>query len=242
MISTRTAYDLVYQALRETGTVSLGDTLDDNVAQEALLVLNAIRAEHSLNVKNYYIFDQTFQAPINRTNITLGTSVAGPGDIAIRPQNITQVTVISGSPLGAAVNYTVPIRPYEEYRALTLQNIFAIPQFAYIDNSYPLQNIWFYPGLSAGWYVRVLGMSYLIEYENLSDPYIDPPEWFSPLYLELGLRLCGRYGTDPTTGLVEQHSGAWKHIKAHMFSSRLKRAPNGLKTPTGASFSFYAGQ
>jgi hypothetical protein len=240
MIASRTIYDLVALALRQCGIISLGDSIADPVAQEALLTLNTIRAEWSINTKNYKIFDETYLSTGNAQSITLGTDpINGPGDIAVRPQSIDQVVVISGAP-GTSVNYRIDIEPYENYTALARQNVFAIPQKAFIDNSYPVQNIWFYPGLTAGWTVRVQGMSYMTDYENLTDPYIDPPEFFTALYLALALALAPKYGIDLADGAVQQASGAIKHIKAHMLTTRLKQMAPGLKT-VSSSFNFYSG-
>lgn len=235
MISNTRAYDLVYLALREIGVAALGDTVHDDVSREALKVLNSIRAEWSLKAKNYKLYDETFTATTSTTHVSMGAG----GDILTRPNRIDLVTVISGTP-GPGLNFTLNIRPYESYRSITLTNIYAIPTDAYIDNSYPQQNIWLYPGLSAEWSLRVVGTSYMTEYELLDDPYIDPPEYFSALYLQLALRLAPMYGIDVPQGVVIQAQGAMKHIKANLFSSSLKSMPNGIKSSNN-NFSFYGG-
>ena len=236
MISDKRVYDLLYLALREIGVAALGDTVDDDVIQEALLVLNAIRAEISLPGKNYTIYDQTFVATGNKPSITLGTG----GDIATRPNRITDVILISGDP-AVGVNYRLKIRPWEMYREVALPNIYAVPNFAYIDNNYPLQTIYLYPGLTSGWSIRVVGGGYMTEYEHISDPFIDPPEYFSPLYLTLALRMAPKYGVDLPEAVHIQASSAMKHIKAKLFATGLRPTPNGLKTGQGA-FNFYAGR
>lgn len=238
MISTLTAYDIVHKALRVTGVVGLGDSVDPLVSQEALMLLNALRAEWSLNVKNYAKYDQTYTATGNKQFITLGTSALGvPGDIATRPNDITDIVIINGTPGSANNNFPIEIRPYTDYRNLVVQNIFAVPQIAYIDNEYPLQNIYLYPGLSSGWSIRVMGNRYMTEYENIGDRFIDPPEYFDALYLNLALRLAPLYGAQLNDGVVQQAAGALKHIKHHMLMTRMGIMANGLRNQgTGINF------
>ena len=234
--ATSTVYDLLFLALREVGIISLGDVVPANVMQEAMLVLNSIRAGWSLNVKNYQIYDQVVTIGAQTPSISLGVG----GDIATRPSSIDQVTVIAGSNPGSNLVHNVPIFPYEDYRSLVLTNVFAVPAGAYIDTSYPKQNIWFYPGLCAGWSVRVQGMAYMTDYANVSDPFMDPPEWFAPLYLAPGLRLAPKYGVDMDSVVYQQCAGELKHLTANMMTMRIRNMPNGLKQ-RGSGFNFYAG-
>lgn len=240
MISTMTAYDVIHAALRVCGVVGLGDSVDPLVSQEALRILNGYRAEISLNVKNYAKYDETYTATTNKQFITLGTQIAGgvvPGDIAIRPNEITNIVVINGTPGSSNNNFPIEIRPYTDYRNLVVQNIYAVPQIAYIDNEYPYQNVYLYPGLSSGWSIRVMGTRYMTEYENIGDPFIDPPEYFDALYLNLALRLAPLYGAQLNEGVVQQAASAMKHIKHHMLMSRIGIMPNGLMNQgTGVNF------
>jgi hypothetical protein len=238
MISTLRAYDVVHKALRVTGVVGLGDAVDPLVSQEALMLLNGMRAEWSLNVKNYAKYDQTYTATGDKQFITLGIDSLGiPGDIASRPNEITHIVIINGDPTAANNNFPIEIRPYSDYRNLVVQNIFAVPQIAYVDTEYPLQNVYLYPGLSSGWSVRVIGSKYMTEYENIADNFIDPPEYFDALYLNLALRLAPLYGSQLNDGVVQQAAGALKHIKHHMLMTRMGIMPNGLHNQgTGVNF------
>jgi hypothetical protein len=239
VIGTETAYDLLYSALRRVGVVALGDTVDPAVAQEALLELNAIRAEWSLNNKNYNIYDQTFTAIAPMMSVTLGTAIAGPGNFPSRPTNVDQITVISGTP-GLGINYPVQILPYEAYQREAIQNIVSIPDKAYINTGFPLMTIYFLPGLAQGWSVRVMGSAYMTEYETVSDQFMDPPEYWSPLDLVLTLRLAVKWGVDLPQGVVIQANSALKHIQAANFVSNMEQMENGLISGH-SGFNFFAG-
>ena len=239
MIGTETAYDLLYSSLRRVGVVALGDTVDPAVAQEALLELNAIRQEWSLNNKNYTIYDQFFTATSPMFNLTLGTSGAGPGNIPTRPTNIDQVTVISGTP-GLGINYPVEILSYEAYQREPIQNIAAIPTKAYIDTSFPIQNVWLLPGLQEGWSIRIMGAAYMTEYETVSDQFMDPPEYWSPLDLTLSMRLAVKWGVDLPQVVMAQAQAAIRGIEAQLFVKRMEPMQNGLSTKHGG-LNFFAG-
>ena len=240
MISTSTVYDLIHLGLRELGIVALGDTVDDAVAQEALLTLNAIRADLSIKTKSYKIYDETWIVTENRQYITLGSTATVTGDMPTRPHDITQVVIIQGQP-GTGVNIPMTLGTYEEYREQPLTNVYAVPNKAYPDTMFPIQRVWFYPGLTPGWSVRVQGHSYLTEYENVGDTYFDPPDYFTPLSKILALHLAPKWGIEPGQGTVIQANSAMKHIKQELFIRNLKSMPNGLQQ-SGSGFNVFAGR
>jgi hypothetical protein len=241
MIASKTVYDLLFSSLRRVGIVALGDTVDDDVIQEALLELNALRAEWSINTRNYKQYDEVYTATENKQFVTLGTSDIIAGDFPVRPNSIDQVTIISGQP-GAGINYPVTIFAYEMYSQLAIQNIFSIPTNAYVDSNFPLQRIYLYPGITAGYSIRVQGLSYMTEYEQPSDSFLDPQEYWSPLDLVLTLRLAVKYGMVLPEGVVIQANSALKHIESKLFGMRLKPARNNTRSGrNGTGFSFFAG-
>lgn len=234
MISSTKIYDVVYLALRALGVVSLGDTVDAAIAQEALKLLNALRAEWSISSKSYRLYDKTFIATANVPNITLGTDGILVGDIPTRPHDIKQITIIYGQ-----INYKIDIVPYEDYRQINIPNIYSLPQKAYIDQQFPIQNIYLFPGLATGYGIRVIGTEYMTEYEHITDPFIDPPEYFNAMYLALALRLAPLYGVDvSTSGLVPQAQSAFKHIKFKLINSQLKP----LDSQMGSGFNMWTGR
>jgi len=243
MLSTLTVYDLLFSALRAAGVAYFNDSIPPNQAGEALMLLNAIRAEYSINNRANLKFDQTYSATTNKQFITLGTDNTDPlnpiaGDIPIRPSSIDQI-ILMNSLANGNNNFLLTLKTYEEYRSKIVQNVFAIPDSAYLDSEYPLQNVYFYPGLSQGWAVRVQGRRYFTDYENVTDPYIDPPEYFQMLYLELATRLLGMYGQDVPQGLIIQLSGCSKHIKARGLMNGMHRTRNDFSG--GSPFNFFGG-
>lgn len=238
MISNSTAYDIIYNALQTIGVISYGESIDPAINKTALQMLNALRAEWSGRYINYKKYDQTYTVSASTPVITLGSTLTTSGNILTRPAMIDNVVVSFGT-----VNYEIPVKSYEEYRQLTITNVYSLPAAAYIDTEYPIQNVYFFPGIAAGYSVRIMGLAYLTEYENISDFYIDPPELFQCLIFALALKLAPMFGTDPNTiGTVyPMLQSALKGIKATNFKARMKTAKNDLGRSGAGSFNLLAG-
>jgi len=73
-MATLTAYNLIYDALRKVGVVSLGDTVAAEVSEEALRILNTLRSEWSINIKVNKRFDQLYTVVGPKQFITLGST------------------------------------------------------------------------------------------------------------------------------------------------------------------------
>ena len=227
-------------ALREIGPISLGDTIQDDMAQESLLDLNVIRAEYGITTKTYKPYDYTCSPLTQKTNITLGTSAGIPGDIPVRPSNVRRVVLIMGQP-DISPNIDLDILTFDQYRTIPLTNIFSVPRSCYIDMDFPYQHIWLYPGISSGYSIRVVGDSYMQEYETLQDPYIDPPEYFGLFYLSLAARLAAKYGQDVPAACLAQINSITAHINARGLLNRLTPMANSFGQG-GPGFNFLAGR
>lgn len=237
MISTLTAYDILTNALEYNGAISFGEFIDPNMAKQALQMLNGLRAEWSGKYINYKKYDKTYTTSENKQFISLGSSTTVSGDILERPASIEEVVIMFGTN-----NYQIPVKSYEEYRQLTIQNIYNLPAAAYLDTEYPLQNVYLYPGLASGYSIRIMGHSYLPEYENVSDSYIDPPEMFQCLALALALKTAPKFGTDPNSlvNVQQMLNSALKPLKATNFKNGMHRAKNDLFGSSG-SMNFFSG-
>lgn len=237
MLSNTTAYDIIVNALQIVGVIGYGEGVDPMVAKTSLQMLNAVLAEWSAKPYNYKKYDQLYTATTNQYSVSLGSSSTVSGDILERPAAIEQVVISFGTN-----NYEIPIKSYEEYRQLTITNIFSLPSVAYIDTDYPIQNIYLFPGLAVGYKIRVTGRAYLTEFENVTDAYNHPPELFQCLVLALALKIAPMFGTDPNSmiGIQQALSSALKPLKAIVFKNRMQRAKNDLFPSTG-SINFFAG-
>lgn len=240
-MATYTVYDIIKSATQICGATAYGESIPAELSDQAILILNGMRAEWSLKHMNNKIFDVTYTALTNKQYISLGTDIVNgtSGDILIRPTTIDQVTVIMGQ-----VNITIPTLSFEEYRQLSLQNMFSVPSYAYVDTESPIRNVYFYPGLQAGYQVRFNGLSQLSDYTNISDIMIDPPEYFQAMYTNLALRLAPLLGVtgDVMTGMVQAAAVSLKAIKASNFKNRMQRSKNDLYgNSVNGGFNFFGG-
>ena len=237
MLSNLTAYDLLYNSLQICGVIAYGESIDPAIAKTGLQMLNAIRAEWSGKYINYKKYDKTYTTSANTPVVTLGSSLTVSGNILERPSQIDEVIVTFGTN-----NYKIPVKSYEEYRQLTITNIFSLPAAAYIDTEFPIQNVYLFPGLGLGYSIRVMGLAYLTEYENIVDPFIDPPEMFQCLIYALALKMAPMFGTDPNSmiNVMQMLNSALKPLKTYNFRTRMQRAKNDLNGAAGGS-NFLAG-
>lgn len=238
--------DLISMALRSIGAKALNDELKPNASIEALKMLNIIRAHRSIRPsRNWHIFDQTYTATASTHYITLGTPAS---NITTNPTDIDEVVIMMGPDGNGNFvnNWSISLMPYTDYRKLMVQTIFAIPNAAYIDTEYPQRKIWFYPGLAAGYAVRVVGKSYFTDYENISDEWLDPPETFDILRLELATKMAPLYGIgdDVTMPLVKQLGSENKAYAAYLMNRQVGPQFNQAAVRNGghgSSAAFYGG-
>lgn len=207
---------------------------------------------------------QTFADTINDANLGVTATVIGPykvlltsaddigvfcstssptnrgaykytGDFPIRPASIYQLTVQMGQ-----INIPISIRTIAEYRQIPLTTVSVIPQAAFIESSYPIQNIYFYPGISSGYGVSILGHAYPREYERIDDNYIDAPELFKPMALYLACDLAPSFGQETSQGMLANAHSAVKHIKNSNFIENIVTENNDI-FGTGSGYSIWSG-
>jgi len=227
MISSLRVYDIVFPALQMCDAVAYGEPLDPDLAKTAIQQLNLMRATDALGFVGYNYFDATIAPNSSTSYITLGTG----GDIPSRPAKIEQVTAI----IGGLTNILLPLQPLEQYRSLPYVAVYSVPKAVYLETGFPLTKLWFYPGIQAGYSVRVTGLAYPTDYENITDTVADPPEYVDYYISALAVRMAPMLGK-PADGLIQRAHSAKKKIKAAGFSNRAQQL-----SPRGVGFSFLAG-
>jgi hypothetical protein len=226
MIESLKAYNIIEDALQNAGVVSFGDGIDANIAARALRELNAIRREWSLGNMGWVKYDQVFSPSVNVDHFTLGTG----GDVAERPAIIQQVSVIYGQN-----NWVRPVLTYDEYRQLTFVATYTLPSAFYLKEGYPTMSLYSYPGIAAGYSVRVIGKGYMPDYATTSDAILDPPEYYQACVAVLALRMAQVLGF-PIDTLLGAVGAATKNIKTKMAAESVPHEHDGRQT-----FNLFAG-
>lgn len=224
--------DVLTQAANLVGIASAGNELGADDARVMILSLNAIRNKWALEFQNGRLFDQLFTASDIRNKITMGEG----GDIPERPAVIDQVTVVSG-----ALNWPVAIRTLEEYRTISVPATGGIPCAAYADLDYPLQSLWLFPTLQPGWGIRVVGKAYPTQYDNIADAYIDPPEMFMALVLNLAVDVAPMFGQSIAEGVQMRAHASLKHQRNNNFARNMKDPHSGPFDGQGVGGNFFGG-
>lgn len=167
MLSTLRVYDIIAAALRRCNAFAYGEPIDPDLARSAIFQLNAVRAATAGTYANYRYFDEAFTPSTSTKVVTLGAG----GDIAVRPAKIEAAYVIMGQ-----VNQQIGLKTLEEYRALPYVEVYSLPFDAYLETGFPLTKLWLYPGLQTGYSLRVVGLAYPADYNNIDDTLTDPPD------------------------------------------------------------------
>lgn len=157
------------------------------------------------------------------------------GNIAERPSLIEDVVLKFGN-----INMPLKIKPYSEFRDLPINYITSIPSTAYLDNNYPIQNLYLFPNMSVGQELRVIGYAYFREYENVGDYYMDLPELFNAQVFNLALRICPMLGVAANPQIVINAHSSLKHLKNRNFVSNMGSCKNDFASRVDG-FNFWSG-
>ncbi len=134
-----TTQDIITQAYVMCGDIGIGENESSAETQYALSILNEIFEEFSLNkVLAFATSRLVFPLVNNKQVYTMG--VGGDFDVA-RPINIKEASILS---LG--VEYPVEIENLEQWQDISIKDISSgIPYAIYMDNAFPLNNLYIYP-------------------------------------------------------------------------------------------------
>lgn len=225
---------IIKLAASRLGVLNIGSNLDGTESQIVLDIFRMTLDEMSVRYLNYRQYDKTTPA---KTMITIGsdTTLATSGDILEKPATIDKVILTIGN-----INYPQIIKPYSEYFTLPYQIVNAIPNTVYIRNDYPLDYLYFYPGITIPGTIRILGRSYLLKDDLTLDDYVDlQREYISAVVLQLALKSAGYFGAVPDQSLVIDAANALKHIKQKELIRNMPTLKNDMSG--NYNFNFYAG-
>ena len=222
MISTMRVYDIIAPAIQRCGAFSYGEQIDPDLARTAISQLNIMRAAASQGYANYRYFDTTFTPLVAVKSVTLGPG----GDFTERPAKIDSVTAIMGQ-----VNRPLNLGTLEQYRSLTFVDVASVPSDAYLETGYPLTTLWLYPGLQLGYSLRVTGMAYQPDYENIDDTFADPPEYMDWFIKGVAAQIAPMLG-----GSAASHAGEAQLAKDALdragFATRCQTMTTGRRHPS----------
>lgn len=210
MLSTLRVYDIIAAALRRCNAFAYGEPIDPDLARSAIFQLNVIRAASAGTYLNYRYFDEVYTAEVSTKCVTLGTG----GNIAARPAKIDAAYTIMGQ-----VNTQIGLKTLEEYRALPYVDVYSLPFDAYLETGFPQVKLWLYPGLQIGYGLRVVGMAYPADYDNIEATLTDPPELVDYFIKRTAAQMASELGKDPSF-LMAEADAAEAIVKHANFAAR----------------------
>ena len=212
MLSTLRVYDIIAAALRRCNAFAYGEPIDPDLARSAIFQLNVARAASAGTYLNYRYFDEVYTAEASTKCVTLGTG----GNIAARPAKIDAAYAILGQ-----VNQPLDLKTLEEFRALPYTEAYSLPFAAYLETGFPLAKLWLYPGLQIGYALRVVGLAYPADYNNIDETFADPPELVDYFTKRTAAQMAAELGKE--SGMLEAAADqAEAPIRQANFAARAK--------------------
>jgi len=199
--------EILLLAAERLGAVNFGENLDNNTSNLLLRLLKMTLAELSIRPLNFKHYEKVI-ASKNPILIGYDQITSTSGDILERPAKIESIVYEMG-----AINYPLELRPYEEYRELSLNNAASIPTNAYIEYDFPFIKIYTFPNAVSN-SIRILGKSYLISESMTINDYLEvPEEMLQGVVTNLALKASGYFGISASQSLIIEASSGLKHIK-----------------------------
>lgn len=191
-----TGNDIVGAALRIVSSSTPGEAIVGDEAANALAVLNRLMQAFSMEwgLINATTVEQ-FSLIVGQTSYTIGT---GGNFNTVRPDTIVNQWLYDTV---AGIRYAIDMISDNEYNAITLNTIQAIPQQIYYDAQYPLGVIYIYPtaGLST-YQLNIESIKPIMQFTTLNTVMNLPNEYYETLVVLLADELAPEYGFEIAQG------------------------------------------
>lgn len=213
-MSVSTAIDVITLALRKARVLGIGDTLENEEAQQSLDTLNLML--ETLSNERLGIFHEiqrTYPAVNGKTSYTIGPG--GDFDQPDRPMRLWDAfTRLQG------IDYPMSIiTDASQYD--NINNKFIVvsyPNAVWYEQTYPLGTLHFYPAPFGGdFYLRF--WEALQSFPTLTTQIVLPTGYKGLLVWCLAKQLCSDFGIEPSAILLEEARKAKAAIKRYNYKS-----------------------
>ena len=197
--NTYTALDIITLAYKDAGVLGVGQTLLAEDVNDALTRLNMMIAQWRM--KRWLVW-HLIDVSVVSTGAEFYT--VGPGgdiNVPTRPDKIESAyfRMLPGASGTQAVDYPLQILfSMEDYARITLKQLVSFSQCIFYDSGWPLGKIYPWPLPQANLYeVHILLKDTLTEFNNLTSPFIFPPEYLAAIHYNLVVRTRASYRLPP---------------------------------------------
>lgn len=230
-----TANSIIERAMRLTGNLGVGESLDDSEAQDGLEALNTML--DSWATENLFVYAMSLDS------ITLipGTAAytVGPtgGTVSDRPIVVdsSSYVVMDG------ISYPLVSLSLQEYNDLTLKTLdTTIPEALWYNPTFPNGTVTLYPVPKQAMTLKLWSQKVITSFASLTTDLSLPPGYKRAIELSLAEEFGPEFETEANRTLMRKAASARKNIK------RINFKPTSLYMPgsvlSGGRFNIYSGQ
>jgi hypothetical protein len=230
-----TAGDMIKRAMRLSGNLGVGESLDASEGEDGLTALNAML--------DSWANDKLFVHVLTLDDITLIPNTAaytvGPtgGTVTARPVNIDSATyaLIDG------ISYPLAILTTAEYGQITLKTTTSpIPEGVWYNPTYPDATITIYPVPSATGTLKLWSVKQMQSFASLTATLTLPPGYEDAIVFSLAEVFGLEFLTEPSPTLMRKASAARSRIRRTNFVSECLQMPPYVLPGVGR-FNIYSG-
>lgn len=220
-----TALDLITLALKDLGTLGIGQTISAEDTTDALATLNMMLGQwQGERLSVYHEIDVALQAT-GAQSYTIGPG----GDFnTARPTDIKAAFVRLNNGATPADYPVRVIRSREDYNRIAVKSISTMPDSVFYDAAYPLGALFWYPVPGPQYELHVSVLDVLPQFALPSDAVSLPPEYMAALRYNLAVSLAPSYQLEPTPTLQRLAANAKRVIKRMNVQIPSMTMPAGL--------------
>lgn len=235
-----TPRDIVTLALKKAGVLATGQTANSEMANGALMELNAMIGQWA--VKRWIVY--------HLINITLPCTGAtsytiGPGgdfNIAVRPSKIDSAFVSQNNGLANQIDTPLTIiEAREDFNRIAMKSLVSFPYLLFYDNAFPLGVVHPWPAPNGSLYgLTVTVKMPLSAFSDLSQDINLPAEYQEALFYNLAARLRVTYQLDLDPAIIGLAKAALATVRTANVQVPLLQMPSGMRG--GSRYNVYSDQ
>lgn len=230
--SSASALDIIKLAMKDAGILGVGQTPLAEDANDALTTMNSMIAQWRRKRWLVYVLRTDSIVSTGATSYTVGPG--GDIDIDPRPDKLESAffrQTVQSQP--NQIDYPLEIISAREvYNRIALKQLQSFPSYIYYETSFPLARIYPWPVPQANIYsVFISTKTNLSYFDNLTDTFEFPDEYFTALRYPLGQRLCVQYNMEASPGLMAEAKNALNVIRMANLQIATLSMPDDLARP-----------
>lgn len=191
-----TGLTLVTQALKKAGILGIGRTASAEEQNDALADLNDMLAQWRTRRWMVWVLPTLTKVSTGAQWYTVGPGGDFDTGTAPRPTRLEAAYVQQQNQSGLPVDYPLKIIPAkEEYAALAVKSLVSFPQYVFLETTFPLARVTFYPIANANIYsLNIIFKSTLISVALNTDLSALPDFYIPAMKFNLARRLRQAFG------------------------------------------------